>query len=293
MRVSIGRRGGTSAVMAGLAALFVSATAPAAETPVERGAYLVNSMGACGNCHTPRDAALNPIATQALSGGFAFVDPGIGSVVIPNITPDKETGIGNLTAVQIVAELRNGKRPDGTLIGPPMPIPVYQKLSDGDAAAITAYLLSLKPVRHTVGRNEYMIPLPPDYGPPVMHVDEPSRSDNVVYGSYLATFAHCVLCHTPPAKDGPIDMSRAFAGGRELPDFRKPDAVTVSRNITSDPEDGIGKWSDAQIKRAIVDGIRPDGTRLAVTMPFAWYKRITPADLGAIVAFIRTIPPAR
>ena len=233
MRVSIGRRRGTGAVMAGVAALFVSATAPAAETPVERGAYLVNSMGACGNCHTPRDAALNPIATQALSGGFAFVDPGIGSVVVPNITPDKETGIGNLTAEQIVAELRNGKRPDGTLIGPPMPIPVYQKLSDGDAAAIAAYLLSLKPVRRTVGRNEYKIPLPPDYGP-VTHVDEPSRSDNVVYGSYLATFAHCVLCHTPPAKDGPFDMSHAFAGGSELPDFRKPGAVTLSRNITAE-----------------------------------------------------------
>jgi hypothetical protein len=86
---------------------------------------------------------------------------------------------------------------------------------------------------------------------------------------------------------------RDRAGGRERPDFRKPGAIVVSRNITSDPEDGIGKWSDAQIMRAIVDGIRPDGTRLGVTMPFAWYKRITPADLDAIVAFIRTIPPAR
>jgi mono/diheme cytochrome c family protein len=236
---------------------------------------------------------LNPIAAQALSGGFAFDDPGIGSVVIPNITPDKETGIGNLTAAQIVDELRNGKRSDGTLIGPPMPIPVYQKLSDGDAAAIAAYLLSLKPVSRAVARNQYKIPLPPNYGPEVTHVDEPSRGDTVAYGSYLATFAHCVLCHTPPAKEGPFDMSRAFAGGRELPDFHKPGAVVVSRNITSDPVDGIGKWSDAQIKRAIVDGIRPDGTRLGETMPFAWYKRITPADLDAIVAFIRTIPPAR
>jgi hypothetical protein len=88
-------------------------------------------------------------------------------------------------------------------------------------------------------------------------------------------------------------MSRAFAGGRGLPAFGNPGAVVLSRNITSDPEHGIGKWTDAEIKRAIVDGVRPDGTRLAATMPFAWYKRITPADLDAIVAFVRTIPPAQ
>jgi mono/diheme cytochrome c family protein len=115
----------------------------------------------------------------------------------------------------------------------------------------------------------------------------------VAYGAYLATFSHCVLCHTPPATDGPFDMSRAFAGGRELPDFGKPGAIVLSRKITSDPEHGIGKWTDAQIRRVIVLGVRPDGTRLAVTMPFPWYKRITPADLDAIVAFVRTIPPAR
>jgi mono/diheme cytochrome c family protein len=65
-----------------------------AETPVERGAYLVTSIGACGNCHTPREAVLKPIAGKALAGGFEFDDPGIGHVIIPNITPDKETGIG-------------------------------------------------------------------------------------------------------------------------------------------------------------------------------------------------------
>ena len=210
-------------------------------------------------------------------------EPGIGVVTGPNITPDRETGIGNLTAAQIVDELRNGKRPDGTLIGPPMPIPVYQKLSDGDAAAIAAYLLSVRPVQRSVARNQYEIPLPPNYGPPLTHVDEPSRGDKVAYGAYLATFAHCVLCHTPPT-GRPFDMSRAFAGGRDLPDFGKSGAIVLSRNITSDPDHGIGKWTNAQIKRAIVLGVRPDGTRLAVTMPFAWYKRITPADLDAIVA---------
>ena len=88
-------------------------------------------------------------------------------------------------------------------------------------------------------------------------------------------------------------MSRAFAGGRELPDAENPGAITISRNITSDPEDGIGKWSDDEIKRAVTTGIRPDGTRLSRTMPFDWYAKIAPADLDAIVASLRSLKPLK
>jgi len=175
----------------------VLAAAGAAETLVERGAYLVTTVGACGNCHTPRDAASNPIANMELAGGFEFDDAPIGHVVTPNITPDPETGIGSWTAEQIITALRDGKRPDGTIIGPPMPIRVYRQLSDSDAAAIAAYLRSLKPIRHVVARTTYKMPLPPGYGPAVTHVDEPPRTDKIAYGAYLAgTVGHCVLCHT-------------------------------------------------------------------------------------------------
>ena len=152
-------------------------------------------------------------------------------------------------------------------------------------------LKSLKPVRHQVARTSYKVPLPPAYGPPVTHVDEPVRTDKIAYGGYLAgPVGHCVLCHTPPAADGPFDMSRAYQGGRELPDLGNPGAETVSRNITAGSEHGIGDWKDAQIKRAIMSGIRADGTRLARTMPFDWYARMTPADLDAIVAYLRSLP---
>jgi mono/diheme cytochrome c family protein len=261
-----------------------------AETLRERGAYLVTTVGACGNCHTPRNAAGKVMANMALGGGFEFDVAELGHIIPPNITPDRETGI-DWTEAQIVTALRDGTRPDGTIIGPPMPIPVYRQLSDRDAAAIAAYLHSLTPIRHAVARTQFKIPLPPSYGPPVTHVDEPPRNDKVAYGGYLAgPVGHCVLCHTPPGSGEPFDMSRAFAGGQELPDFSKPGAAIVSRNITSDPEDGIGKWTDSQIKRAIVEGIRPDGTRLVRTMPFDWYARMAPADLDAIVAFLRSLP---
>ena len=73
-----------------------------AETTVQRGAYLVTTIGACGNCHTPKAATGKEIAAQALSGGLEFDDPGIGHVIMPNITPDEETGIGNWSDTQIV-----------------------------------------------------------------------------------------------------------------------------------------------------------------------------------------------
>src|SRR5215471_19973749 len=80
-----------------------------AETPVERGSYLVNSIGACGNCHG-RDASGRKLYTDnTLAGGFVFdeVAPELGHVIAPNITPDKETGIGKWSEADIVVAMRN------------------------------------------------------------------------------------------------------------------------------------------------------------------------------------------
>ena len=264
-----------------------------AETLVERGSYLVNSVGACGNCHA-RDAAENFYPSMALAGEFVLdrIDPGLpGHIIVPNITPDPDTGIGKWTEADIVVGMRNGKRPDGSIIGPPMPIPVYRELSDKDATAIAAYLLSLPPVRDSVEKSQYKIPLT-EYGPPVTHVDAPPQEDKVAYGAYLMTFGHCVVCHTPPGDNEPLNMKLAFAGGREFPAFAGI-GPSVSRNITSDPDQGLGKWTDDQIKDAITKGVRPDGTKLAGPMAYSMYAKITPADLDAIVAFMRTIKPVK
>jgi mono/diheme cytochrome c family protein len=273
-----------------VAALIVLSSATLrAETIVERGEYLVTTIGGCGNCHTPRQGGTiegKVIPGTELSGGLQL-DEDVGHLSIPNITPDIKTGIGEWTDKQIVEALRNGRHPDGKIIGPPMPIPMYRDLSDDDAIAIATYLRARKPVDHEVPRSQYKIPLPENYGAPVTHIDEPSPTDQVAYGKYLVTFGHCVLCHTPEGKDQPFDMSRAFAGGRKMPNG------AVTRNITSDPEDGIAKWTDEQIKVSITDGKRPDGTALNRIMPFDWYKGITRPDLAAMVAYLRTIPPQK
>ena len=294
MRATSAYAAGARAAFAG-ALLHVFATAVSAETPVGRGDYLfVNSMGACGNCHTPRNAALNPIAAQALSGGFAFEDPGVGRVVIPNITPDRETGIGNLTAAQIVDELRNGKRPDGTLIGPPMPIPVYQKLSDGDAAAIAAYLLSVRPVQPQRRAEPVRDPAAAGLRAAVDACRPALARRQGGLRRPTSRPSRIACCAIPrPHRTGPSTMSRAFASGPRAARFRQ------TRRDRPQPQHHLrsGTWYRQVDQRPDQACHRPrcaPGRHSACRqVPFAWYKRITPADLDAIVAFVRTIPPAR
>lgn len=275
---------GIGVLAAGMAGL---ASGARAETPLERGRYLVETIGACGNCHTPKARNGQPIAARAYAGGFVIKEK-MFTAVTPNITPDKQTGIGSWTDAQIILAIREGKRPDGSTIGPPMPIELYRKLSDTDIKAIVAYLRSLKPVRNKVAKSQYKFPLPPNYGPPVGSVADVPRTDKVAYGAYLAgPVGHCIECHTPMVR-GHRDWSKTGLGGQE---FAGPWGVAVARNITPHPDAGIGKWKDAEIKRAVQKGISQDGSRLNPPMPFAWYARVKAEDMDAIVAYLRSLKP--
>jgi hypothetical protein len=90
---------------------------------------------------------------------------------------DEETGIGAWSDEEIILAIREGVRPDGTIIGPPMPIPSYRHMSDYDVRAIVAYLRAAPPVRNVVPSSEYGIPLPESWGPPVGEVPDPSPGD--------------------------------------------------------------------------------------------------------------------
>lgn len=274
--------------LAVLAALAFAQTA-VAETPLERGAYLMNGIVACGNCHTPQGPD-GPVAGLELAGGTPITDPAF-TAYATNITPDPKTGIGRWTDAEIVTAIREGRRPDGSLIGPPMPIEFYRGMSDSDAAAIVAYLRAVRPVENPVPKSEFRMPLPASWGPPVGSVPDVQRTEPVTYGAYMAgPLGHCMECHTPRLPNGQLDRTRLGAGGQE---FRGPWGVSVARNLTSDPEEGLGAWSDAQVKATITSGIRPDGTRLSPPMGFHFYKTIKDEDLTALVAYLRTLPPQK
>jgi mono/diheme cytochrome c family protein len=259
-----------------------------ADTPLERGTYLMHSIVACGNCHTPQGPD-GPLPGMELAGGLVIEDEAF-TVHTPNITPDPETGIGSWTDQQIITAIREGRRPDGRIIGPPMPIGLYRNMSDSDVQAIVAYLRQLPPVRNEVPPSEYHIPLPASWGPPVGSVAEVAQGDPIAWGAYLAgPLGHCIECHTPLV-DGQPDYAQLGAGGNP---FYGPWDVSVSRNLTPDPESGLGDWTDDQIKRAITRGIRADGSPLRPPMGFPYYANITETDLNALVAYLRSLAPVR
>jgi mono/diheme cytochrome c family protein len=130
--------------------LGASAPASAADSPVERGKYLVTVIG-CGDCHTPGSFLGKPDMSRMLGGSdVGFAIPGTGVFVPSNLTPDKETGLGNWTSQQIITALTTGVRPDGRTLAPIMPYQDLAFLTPDDAQAIAAYLQSIAPVKHAV-----------------------------------------------------------------------------------------------------------------------------------------------
>ena len=260
------------------------------EDLLARGTYLMEGIVACGNCHTPKTPDAVPREELKYAGGFVIEEP-IFRAYAPNITPDEETGIGTWSDDEIIVAIRDGLRPDGTILGPPMPSPFYREISDTDARAMVAYLRNLEPIRNVVPKSEYDIPLPPSYGPPIGSVPDVPRDDPVAYGKYLAgSLGHCFECHTNMI-EGRHDFENGFGlGGNPYLNPFELEFATVSSNITPHPTLGLGEWSDDDIKTAITEGVRPAGRILAPFMAFRYYKSMTDEDLDALVAYMRSIP---
>jgi mono/diheme cytochrome c family protein len=271
-------------------AASLPASADDQDAVLKRGAYLVNGPVACGNCHTPRAPDFSLLPGMDFAGGFHLVDPAF-DVYTANITPDKDTGIGNWTDAEIIRAIREGKDKDGKIIFPPMPVPTYNSMADDDVKAILAYLHTIKPIHNEVPESKWNVPqqaMPPAKGLPA-----PPMSDKVAYGGYIVnSLAHCFECHSTPDAKGVPDFAHGLgAGGFEI--LLAPGMAVHTANITSDPETGIGKWSDADIKKAITEGMTPTGGHLSPPMPFPFFKNMTAEDLDAVVAYVRTIPPIK
>jgi mono/diheme cytochrome c family protein len=272
----------------GVLALVAGATAATAQSGAQmaRGKYLVDTVMTCHNCHTPRGPN-GLIMDKALSGGLHFDEPPF-NVTASNITSDRETGIGAWSVDELKKFLTSGVRPNGVAVANVMPTGFYKILTARDLDAIATYIHSVPPVSNKVPAPVYKMALPQTMVP---NAQEPANDadlkDKVKHGFYLATIAHCMECHSPLGPKG-RDFTRMGAGGFEL---KGPWGVSVSRNITSSKTKGLGSWTDDEIKRAITQGLSHDGTKLKPPMGFAFYAKMTPDDLDAIVAYLRTVPP--
>jgi mono/diheme cytochrome c family protein len=271
------------------AGLIASATAASAQQSlVERGSYLVNGIGVCGNCHSPRGGD-----TKSFGGGTnVFATPAY-TVRGANLTPHPEAGLGKWSDAEIKTALTQGKRPNGSQLAPNMPYPLYGVLTERDKDAIVAYLRSLPPVATPVDPPVYkaefkVSPYPPAAKP----MTEADLADPVKRGLYLASLGHCAACHSKLTESGDMDYGPTGlgAGGRR---FGGPQGATAA-NISSHPTKGLGGWTDAQIKATLVSGkSHGDGRELKPPMvEFApFYATLTDADLSAIVAWLRSLPP--
>ena len=200
----------------------------AAQAPVERGKYLVNTILTCQNCHTPKGERGAPVYERDLSSGLSWDEPPF-KVTASNITQDKETGIGNWSNPDIEKALRKGERPNGVRLAAIMPSDFYEILTPGDLNAIVAYLRTVKPVKQETPAPVYRIALPRHIPP---GADKPfsdaDMADKVKKGFYLVTIGHCMECHTPMGPRG-RDFDNSFGkGGFE---FKGPWGVSASRNI--------------------------------------------------------------
>jgi mono/diheme cytochrome c family protein len=199
-------------------------------------------LGDCAGCHG-----------KDLSGGITLATP-FGNLVTPNITPDKDTGIGNYTADDFRAAMKTGVAPGGKLLYPAMPYAYYARMSDSDVAALWSYLKTVKPVSKSVDVDQLHFPfnlrivmrgwnaLFFDAKP---HADEPGKSAAWNRGAYLVNgAAHCGACHSPKnmfgADKGPLT-------GAVLAGWYAPD-------LTSDRNAGLGRWSVANIAEYLQTG---------------------------------------
>jgi mono/diheme cytochrome c family protein len=254
---------------------------------VERGAYLARAAD-CEACHTTQDG-------KPYAGGLPFKLP-FGTLHSTNITPDKETGIGNYSDQDFLNAVHRGIRHDGARLYPAMPFASYTYMTDDDALAIKAYLFSLPPVRAPAPENTLSFPFnrrwAMTFWSAVFNRDsrfapDTSKSPEWNRGAYLSeALAHCGECHTPRNLAFALDNRRKFVGAVA--------AGWRAYNITSDKATGIGAWADDDLVSYLAIGhANGHGTASgpmgeAVDRSFNY---MVGEDIRAVVAYLRTVPP--
>lgn len=265
-------------------ALFLLPAAVLAEPSLERGEYLVRGPAGCGNCHTPQGPNGPDMANEL--GGFLVEKNDAFEAWAVNITPASR--VADWSDAELARAIREGIRPDGSVIGPPMPIGLYRGLSDEDLMSIVMFLRTVPASDNVTPFSTYNIPLPPAYGPPVESVASIEPGVTAEYGAYLAgPVAHCMECHTTFGDKGPMFDTHLGAGGYE---FHGPWGVSVAPNITPH-EDGIAAYSDEELAKMITQGVRPDGKRMLPPMGYGFYAQMKPDDVKAVILYLRQLPP--
>ena len=260
---------------------------------IARGEYLVLGENVCMHCHTPLDMSRTgaPPREDMLGAGQRFpVIDGVAALA-PNITPDKETGIGSWTDDEIARAIREGVDKDGKALYPLMPYDLYRQLSDEDVASIVVYLRSLKPIHNELPKMDPGFPLRyiiRNMPQPVIEPVSYRFANSVERGKHLAAVSACVACHTPHDEQHQPLAGLDFAGGDVMRDMPTP---AVPSNLTPDAS-GIGGFTREQFRQTLRTG--NNGSRqLHPLMPYCAYARLKDEDIDAIYDYLRTLKPVK
>jgi mono/diheme cytochrome c family protein len=270
---------------------------------VARGQYLVDHVAACPDCHTPRNEMGAPIVEQYLAGADCFVRLPNGDCLGSRNLTNHETGLANRTDAEIKRMIQDGVRPAATgdeALFPVMPYYVFHNMTDQDLDAVVAYLRTVPGVDHAIQRRAAVFDLPAPAAPlDLAAVPQPlpdyAEPEAAARGRYLATQAGvCLECHTKHLMGDPkvVDYANFFAGGEE---FAVGLPVTpVSKNLTSDPETGLGKWTVEDIVKVLQQGIDKHGDGVCPPMPagpLGAFGGLTSEDTLDVAHYIKSLPP--
>ena len=253
---------------------------------VARGRYLA-TLGECAGCHSG--------SAGAFAGGREFHTK-FGVVESANITPDAATGIGSWSADQFYRALHTGRSANGANLYPAFPYPYFTKLTRTDADALYAYLRTVPEIRNSPHRNRLAFPMnirgimafwnalyfrAGEFQP------DPSRSAAWNRGAYIVTGpAHCGACHSPKNFLEADSRSHPFEGGM-IEGWFAP-------NLTGDPRNGLGSWSQDEVAQFLQTGRNPHTAAggLMSGVVQGSISKMDPGDIVAIAAFLKSLPPS-
>jgi mono/diheme cytochrome c family protein len=260
------------------------------EDVVERGRYLA-AAGGCRSCHTEDREDAIPFA-----GGRALATP-FGTFYSPNITPDRDSGIGGWSDGDFLAALHEGRGPDGAAYFPSFPYTAYTGMTREDALAIKAYLFSLPPVDRPAEPHQLPWYLRSRLAAsawkslffrPARFQPDPARDAAWNRGAYLVRhLGHCGECHTPRNMLGALLATSELAGNPRGPENRKVP------NITPHETDGISRWSASDLELFLEIGMLPDGDFAGAGMGEVIddnTSQLDAADRTAIATYLRSLP---
>lgn len=257
-----------------------------AQDAVARGRYLA-ILGDCAGCHTQPGG-------RSFAGGLSFTAP-FGTIYSTNITPDRDTGIGNWTADQFYRALHQGIAADGRHLYPAFPYVYFSRLTRQDTDDLFAWVKTLRPVNQAPTPNKLIFPFNMRWGiafwnwlylpkaPPPLPAQASSqwrRGEYLVHG-----LGHCAECHTPKDLLFGDETGKALTGGVVDHWF--------AANLTGSPSEGLGKWTQADIVKYLATGRNRYATAAGsmeekVTLSTS---HMTDADRNAIATYLKSLPP--